>query len=151
MEFNSLFPLVNDLPVFSSSLLQVGEVIPAHLQKQLSRWSKSGKLIQLRRGLYTLAEPYRKTDPHPFSIANQLVTPSYISLQSALAYYNLIPEDVPNVTSVTSRKRTGVYTTPIGNFTYHSIQMAWFTGFRLHEVTNTQKAFLARPKKPFSI
>jgi predicted transcriptional regulator of viral defense system len=147
MEFISLYSLVDNLPVFSSNLLQVGEVIPAHLQKQLSRWVKSGKLIQLRRGLYTLAEPYRKENPHPFTIANQLVAPSYVSLQSALAYYNLIPEDVPNVTSVTSRKRTGVYTTPIGNFTYHSVQMAWFTGFRLYEVTNTQKAFLARPEK----
>ncbi len=147
MDFGTVYPLVNDLPVFSSSLLQAGEVIPAHLQKQLSRWVKSGKLIQLRRGLYTLAEPYRKENPHPFTIANQLVIPSYISLQSALAFYNLIPEDVLNVTSVTSRKRTGEYATPIGNFTYHSIQLALFTGFRLHEVTNTQKVFLARPEK----
>ena len=147
MEFNFLYSLVDNLPVFSSNLLQAGEVVPAHLQRQFTRWVKSGKLIQLRRGLYTLAEPYRKENPHPFTIANQLVAPSYVSLQSALAYYNLIPEDVPNVTSVTSRKRTGAYATPMGNFTYHSIQMAWFTGFRLHEVTNTQKVFLARPEK----
>lgn len=147
MEFSTLYPLVNDLPVFSSSLLQTGEVVPAYLQKQLTLWVKSGKLIQLRRGLYTLPEPYRKTDPHPFTIANQLVTPSYISLQSALAYYNLIPEDAPNITSVTSRKRTGVVSTPLGNFTYHSIKPAMFTGFHLQEVSHSQNVFLARPEK----
>jgi predicted transcriptional regulator of viral defense system len=147
MEFSTLYPLVNDLPVFSSSLLQTGEVVPAYLQKQLTLWVKSGKLIQLRRGLYTLPEPYRKTDPHPFTIANQLVTPSYISLQSALAYYNLIPEDAPNITSVTSRKRTGVVSTPLGNFTYHSIKTAMFTGFHLQEVSHSQNVFLARPEK----
>ena len=147
MEFSTLFPLVNDLPVFSSSLLQAGEVVPAYLQKQLSLWAKSGKIIQLRRGLYTLADPYRKTDPHPFTIANQLVTPSYVSLQSALAYYNLIPEDAPNITSITSRKRTGGLTTPLGNFTYHSIQSALFTEFHLQEVSHSQNVFLARPEK----
>ena len=147
MEFNSLYSLVDNVPVFSSNLLQAGEVAPAQLQRQLTRWVKSGKLIQLRRGLYTLPEPYRKEIPHPFTIANQLVAPSYVSLQSALAYYNLIPEDVPNITSVTSRKRTGDHATPIGNFTYHSIQLALFTGFRLLDVTNSQKVFLARPEK----
>ena len=147
MEFDSLLTLIGDSPLFHSSLIQTGEVKPALLQKQLSRWVESGKLIQLRRGLYILAEPYRKETPHPFTVANQLVSPSYVSLQSALAYYGLIPEDVPNVTSITSRKRTKIFHTPFGNFSYHSIQHNLFTGFHLQEVSHSQKVFLARPEK----
>lgn len=147
MKFASLLTQVGDLPFFSSSLLHAGGVSPARLQKQLSRWVENEKIIQLRRGLYTLAEPYRKEDPHPFTLANQLVAPSYVSLQSALAYYELIPETVTNVTSITSRKRTGTVATPFGQFSYHSFQPDLFSGFRLAQETPTQGFFLARPEK----
>jgi hypothetical protein len=147
MEFDALLAKVKDLPLFSSNLLQVGDTLPAQVQKQLSRWVKSGKILQLRRGLYTLAEPYRKAAPHPFTIANQLLTPSYISLQSALAYYGMIPEAVPSVTSVTSRKRTQTFSTPLGHFSYRSLQPDLFSGFRLLDMSPTQRAFLARPEK----
>jgi predicted transcriptional regulator of viral defense system len=147
MEFTSFLAQIKDLPLISSSLLQVGDASPAQVHKQLSRWTKSGKLIQLRRGLYVLAEPYRKEAPHPFTVANQLLEPSYISLQSALAYYELIPEAVPTITSVTSRKRTQTFQTPLGHFGYRSIQRDLFSGFRLVEMRPTQWAFLARPEK----
>ncbi len=117
------------------------------VQKQLSRWVKSGKILQLRRGLYTLAKPYSNVTPQPFTIANQLLAPSYVSLQSALAYYALIPEAVPHVTSVTSRKRTQTFTTPLGQFSYRSLQPDLFSGFRLAEMNPTQWAYLARPEK----
>jgi len=147
MEFEALLDQVKDLPLFSSNLLQVGDTLPAQFYKQLSRWVKSGKILQLRRGLYTLSEPYRKETPHPFLLANQLLAPSYISLQSALAYFALIPEAVPRVTSVTSRKRTQTFTTPLGQFSYRSLQPGMFSGFQLVEMSPTQRAFLARPEK----
>jgi hypothetical protein len=68
-------------------------------------------------------------------------------LQSALAYYGLIPEAVPQVTSVTSRKRTQTFTTPLGQFSYRSLQPDLFSGFQLVEMSPTQWAFLARPEK----
>jgi len=39
---------------------------PADLRRQLPRWTKASRLIQLRRGVYTLAPPYQKIKPHPF-------------------------------------------------------------------------------------
>jgi len=59
---------------------------PADLCRQLSRWTNAGRLIQLRRGVYTLAPPYQKIKPHLFLIANRLLPASYVSLQSALDY-----------------------------------------------------------------
>ncbi|MEZ4555099.1 MAG: hypothetical protein R2854_01360 [Caldilineaceae bacterium] len=43
------------------------------------------RIMQLRRGLYFIAAPYQKQRPHPFLVANRLLQPSYVSMQSALA------------------------------------------------------------------
>lgn len=147
MNYEDVLTYVRELPLFRSDLLQVGDVNPANLQKQLSRWTAAGKVEQLRRGLYTLASPYRKIEPHPFLIANQLVEPSYISLQSALAYYELIPEVVFEVTSITSRRRTTTYKTDFGVFTYQFVRKDLFSGFSLMEVASDQWAYIARPEK----
>ena len=61
-----------DEPLFETSLLLAGEVNPDYLRVQLTRWKNAGRIIQLRRGLYALAPPYRKVRPHPFLIANRL-------------------------------------------------------------------------------
>jgi predicted transcriptional regulator of viral defense system len=147
MNYREALTQVRDLPLFRSSLLQVGDVNPVNLQKQLSRWTASGKIEQLRRGLYTLASPYRKIEPHPFLIANQLVEPSYVSLQSALAYYEMIPEAVFEVTNITSRRRTTIYETDFGAFSYQFIQKDLFTGYSLAEVAAGQWVYIARPEK----
>jgi predicted transcriptional regulator of viral defense system len=39
-----------------------------------------------------------------FMVANKIYEPSYVSLESALAYYKIIPETVLGVTSISSRK-----------------------------------------------
>jgi len=147
MKFEELLYQVGDLPVFSSAILQAGNVNRANIQKQLTRWAKAKKIHQLRRGLYTLAEPYRQSDPHPFLIANRIISPSYVSLQSALAYYDLIPESVPQVLSITSKLRSTVVETSLGSYLYHNIQHDLFFGFSLVKVSKDQSAYLARPEK----
>ena len=91
MEFDQMLEIVGNEPVFRTGLLLAGDVDPVHVRRQLGRWVKAGKVYQLRRGLYALAPPHQQTKPHPFLISNQLVRPSYVSLQSALGYYGLIP------------------------------------------------------------
>lgn len=146
MDFNDLLSIVGDLPVFETGLLLSGDVRPADVRKQLSRWTASGKLYQLRRGLYGLAPPYQKVRPHPFLIANQLQTGSYVSLQSALAYYGMIPEYTPVTTSV-STGRPMTHQTPFGQFDYRHIQVRWFQGYRKLDLGNEQTAFIASPEK----
>lgn len=58
MEFNRLLQIVDNLPTFETGLLLSGDVSTLDVHKQLSRWTRSGKLYQLRRGLYSLAPPY---------------------------------------------------------------------------------------------
>jgi len=85
MDFESLLELIAEDPVFDSSLLLAGEVDPKNVRLQLTRWVNSGRIYQLRRGLYAIAPPYQKSHPHPFLVANRLQRASYVSLQSALA------------------------------------------------------------------
>jgi predicted transcriptional regulator of viral defense system len=146
MEFERLLEIVGDEPVFETGLLLAGKVNPAHVRRQLSRWVKAGRIYQLRRGLYALAPPFQKVKPHPFVVANQLVRGSYVSLQSALAYYGLIPEYVPVMTSVTT-SRPGRWDTPLGNYEFRHIQPNLLFGYRPFDVGDKQQALVASPEK----
>ena len=116
------------------------------MRRQLSRWTSAGQLNQLRCGLYVLAPPYRKVKPHPFLVANRMVRASYVSCQSALAHFGLIPEYVPVVTSATE-SRLGHWDTPPGSFQFRHIKGDSFWGYRLTGLGNDQRAFVAAPEK----
>jgi len=146
MEFERLVEIVGNQPVFETSLLLAGEVDPANIQRQLSRWTRAARLHQLRRGLYALAPPFQKVEPHPFLVANRMVEPSYVSLQSALAHYGLIPEYVPITTSVTTRRPNG-WDTPLGSYAFRHVKTELFRDYRLLEVAKEQRAFVASSEK----
>jgi len=146
MEFRRLVEIVGDEPAFETGLLLAGEVGPADVRRQLSRWTKVGLLYQLRRGLYTLAPPFQKVKPHPFVVANRLVRGSFVSCQSALAHYGLIPEHVPVITSVATA-RPGRWETPLGVYEFRHVKTDQLWGYRLAELGGGQRAFLAMPEK----
>ena len=146
MDFERLMEIVGDQPVFETSLLLAGDVDRTNVQRQLSRWNKMGRLYQLRRGLYALAPPFQKVKPHPFLVANRMVQPSYVSLQSALAHFGLIPEVVAVTTSVTTL-RPGRWDTPLGSYAFRHVKTELFQDYRLLEVADEQQAFVASPEK----
>jgi len=146
MKLDRLIEIVGEEPVFETGLLLAGDVDLADVQRQLSRWVKAGRLYQLRRGLYALAPPYQKVRPHPFLIANRLMQGSYVSLQSALAHYGLIPEYVPVTTSVTSA-RPGRWQTPLGSYEFRHVQTDLLYGFHRMPLGGGQEAFVATPEK----
>ena len=146
MKFERLLEVVADDPVFEPGLLLSGDVDPVDIRRQLSRWVEAGRLYQLRRGLYALAPPYQKVKPHPFLVANRLVRGSYVSRQSALAHYGLIPEYVPVTTSVTT-SRPARWDTPLGTYDFRHIQSEYLRGYRRTDLGGEQEAFLATPEK----
>jgi len=146
MEFAELLDIVGDEPVFETALLLAGDVDRADVRRQLSRWTHAGRLHQLRRGVYTLAPPYQKAKPHPFLVANALVRASYVSLQSALAHYGMIPEYTPVETSVTTA-RPGRWRTPLGEYEFRHVKTAWFHGYQRLDLHSRQRAFVATPEK----
>ncbi|NOR83939.1 MAG: hypothetical protein GQ526_10655 [Ardenticatenales bacterium] len=146
MEFSRFLEIVGSEPVFETGLLLAGDVNPANVRRQLSRWVDAGRLYQLRRGVYALAPPFQKVKPHPFVVANVLVRGSYVSLQSALAHHGLIPEYTPVVTSVTTA-RPGRWETPLGDFGFRHVKTSWLRSYQRLALGGDQRAFVATPEK----
>ncbi|MBA4384374.1 MAG: hypothetical protein C0410_06535 [Anaerolinea sp.] len=145
MEFNSVLKLIGDDPVFESSLLLAGNINPQIVHLQLSRWVNSGRIYQLRRGLYSIAPPYQKIKPHPFLVANYLQKASYVSLQSALSYYGLIPE-VVNITTSVSTGRPERLETPLGIYNFRHLKTDLLFGYHMTNLGD-QSALVASPEK----
>ena len=150
MEFNHLLNLVGDVPVFESAMLLAGNVNTGTVRLQLTRWAKSGRVYQLRRGLYAIAPPFQKVKPHPFLVANLLQRASYVSAQSALAFYGLIPDIVHTTISV-STGRPERRETPLGIYEFRHIQSELLRGYRMTELQGpkqpSQQALVAAPEK----
>lgn len=100
----------------------------------------SGDLIRLKRGVY-LNNTGELDSFLLGKAANRLYGPSYVSFAWALRWYGLIPEDVPNITSATfKRRRTKHFHTPVGSFFYRDIPSA---------VYSLGLTFLGRDKRRF--
>ena len=128
MRFSDFKKKIQNYPFFRSTLLSNIENPPDTLRVQVSHWSKKGLLIPLKRGMYTLNDYDRRQPFSLFFLANQLYSPSYISLESALSHYGFIPEGVFGITSV-STKKTQRFTNLMGNFTYSHIRPYLYRDF----------------------
>ncbi|MCX6554317.1 MAG: hypothetical protein NTZ12_04775 [Candidatus Aminicenantes bacterium] len=146
MKWSQLLKMVGREPFFHSSLLKSGPVSMIDLGRQLSRWVNAGSLVQIRRGLYAFSDEHGQARPHPFTLANQMKRGSYVSLQSALAYYHLIPEYVAQVTSITTGRPETV-SNPLGDYIFKHVKKEFFFGFQTMEMVMGQSAFIARPEK----
>lgn len=108
---------------------------------------KQQRLIRIKKGLFVVDPKVSKIEISRELIANHLYGPSYISLESALSYYGLIPERVYNVRSVTT-KRAKQYTTPLGEFDYRTVPSTYFSIGIQQEQTESKSVFLiASPEK----
>lgn len=145
MEFDKLLQLIGDDPVFESSLFLAGNINPKIVRLQLTRWANNKRIYQLRRGLYSIAPPYQKIKPHPFLVANRLQHSSYVSLQSALAFYGLIPETVNSTVSITSGRPERL-NTPLGIFDFRHIKSNLLFGYQMTDLGD-QEALVATPEK----
>ncbi len=150
MEFERILELTGEEPVFETALLLAGDVNPYNVRLQLTRWTKSGRLYQLRRGLYAIAPPYQKVKPHPFLIANRMQRASYVSGQAALAFYGLIPDTVQATLSVTAGRPERLET-PLGVFEFRHVKPELLRGYRMTALHGPkipeQQALVATPEK----
>ena len=114
---------------------------------KVSKMEGKGELIRLKKGLYVVAPDVHHMTISKELIANHLYGPSYISFENALSFYQLIPERVHTIRSLTL-KRARNFSTPIGNFEYVSAQKNYFgIGIR-QEIVNDRYAYLiASPEK----
>ena len=114
------------------------------IKQHLSRWKKSGFVSSVRRDLYELTYP-RSYDVPDMYLANKIYAPSYVSLETALSHYSMIPDVSMSVTSVTA-KATRRFKNPHGLFTYRSVQTKAFCGYTI-ENHNGFDILIAEPEK----
>ena len=146
MKFSKLIAIAGDEPVFGTGHLLAGDVSPQGIRAQLSRWVSEGRLIMLRRGLYTIAPPYRTKTPSPFVVANAVSPGSYVSCQSALSWHGVIPEGVKAVTSVTPG-RPGIHKNPLGTFIQRHVKPDLHWGYEIVPMPGGGNARIALPEK----
>lgn len=130
------------LPVFTpQEFKDVFNVSISTAQSFIKRNLKSGLFIKLRNNYYQLK------DSHPplYFIANKLYQPSYISLEKALSHYNIIPEVVYGITSVTA-KPTREFETPRATFSYQTIKPQAYRGYSAKNIEGYIVLF-AEPEK----
>ena len=146
MKFDHLMEKVGELPFFDLALVvQLSSEPKNHLLVQLHRWIKAGKVLALRRGLYALADRYRRALLSPLMLANELYKPSYLSHIWALSFYGLIPEKVSLFSSATPRV-TRSFHTHFGLFPYAKIKQEFFWGFSSKEIQGCE-VWIADPEK----
>jgi len=112
-------------------------------KNKISDMGKNGEIIRLKKDLYVRGRATISKE----LVANHLYGASYISLETALAYYGMIPERVYTVRSITIR-RAKTFSTPLGYFEYKTVSAAYFSIGIHQEIVDNQYAFLiATPTK----
>ena len=108
---------------------------------------KKGDLTTVKKGLYITGPRINIAKPESFLIANHLWGPSYVSLESALSYWGLIPERVYEISSITV-KTSKNYKTPLGRFSYYRLPLPYYSfGIKSVQLTPKQVVLIASPEK----
>jgi hypothetical protein len=140
MKYNELSAVIKS-PVFSRNDLALSGLTV--FDYQLSLWVKKGYLLKLKNGIYAFSREKDRLQGE--AIAFLLCQPSYLSLESALAWYGFIPEIVYAYTSVTARI-TRTFENDWGRFIYRHMKSELFWGY-VEVKTEYGPYLLAEPEK----
>jgi predicted transcriptional regulator of viral defense system len=143
MKFQNFRKLITDNSIFR--LNDIRKINPGFHQPQLMDWLDRGYIRSFAGEYYYLPEN-DVDEKFLFVGANELYTPSYISLESALAYYQVIPESVLGVTSVSSRK-TKQFESQWGTLSYRSVKPLYMFGYEVIKLEGHLKYTIARLEK----
>lgn len=122
----------------------LGEASDSRRYALVKRALAANEIVRIRRGLYILAEQFRRGKPDLFCLASRIYGPAYISLESALAEHGWIPERVVVVTSGVF-KRSASFSTPLGRFEFFRTPFRSLVGVTRVEVVRDDAYLLASP------
>jgi predicted transcriptional regulator of viral defense system len=132
MKYLDLKKHLNNFIVFSLS--DIRKIETDFDRRRLNEWQNKGYIKMVKEGFYIFSD-LEITEGILFFIANRLYNPSYISLETALNYYSLIPEGVYSITSVSTKKTTN-FNTQLATFNYRSVKPEFLFGYRLGKIGN---------------
>jgi hypothetical protein len=101
-------------------------------RRRIHEWAQKGYIHQIIKGYYLFRE-FRDIENLGFLISNKIYEPSYLSMEFVLSSEGVIPEAVYTFTAVGTRK-TSSFSTPFGDYYYHSIKNNLFSGYELKKL-----------------
>ncbi|MFA7176005.1 MAG: hypothetical protein WC114_02045 [Smithellaceae bacterium] len=111
-----------------------------------SRYVRQGLLVRFKNNLYTTVWKWEGlTRQDLFKIANVLQVPSYISLMTALAYYDVTTQAQNNYQESVCLKRSVAYNVREAVFSYVKLQNRFYGDFIKKDgvfIATKEKAFL---------
>ena len=116
-------------------------------ENKIADLERNGLIIRVKRNLYVVSKKVHNQEISSELVANHLYGPSYVSLESALAHYGLIPERVYTMRSVCVKMHKR-YDTPLGQFEYMKVPVQYFQIGINQEIVDKSYCFLiALPEK----
>lgn len=119
------------------SVKEILKVYPDFDRKNLVNWQKKGYITKVRNKFYVFSNQ-KIEEYHLFYIANKIYNPSYVSMESALDYYGVIPEGVYCIQSISTLK-TNKFESKLGVFSYQTVKKELNFGYKL--ITMDKKTF----------
>lgn len=114
-------------------------VLPKFNMANIYRWCKKGYIIKLRNGCYAFRECL-SGGRYNYFLSQFIYRPSYVSLQTALSLYGLIPEGIFSTTAVSTLK-TMTFKNEVSSFAYQTISPKLFWGYERFMMKNGKQAF----------
>lgn len=115
-------------------------------RQKIVELEKEGSLIRLKRGLYVVSPKISGKLISIELIANHMYGPSYVSMESALRYYGMIPEKTYSVDSMTI-KRSRKFDNTIARFKYTYCPSNYYAIGVNQEMKENYSFLIASPEK----
>jgi predicted transcriptional regulator of viral defense system len=142
LNYTSFYNSLGPLKVFSRE--QAEQFFPKFDSRRLFEWKQKDYLYKLTNKWYCFTN-IPNTLGVQYLISNSLCKPSYISLESALYYYQLMNE-APSLVHAITQHKTVMYATPKGNYNYRKIKPSLFLGFDTIELDGIKIQIASKEK-----
>lgn len=142
LNYTSFYNSLGPLKVFSREKAE--QFFPKFDSRRLFEWKQKDYLYKLTNKWYCFTN-IPNTQSVQYLISNSLCKPSYISLESALYYYQLMNE-APSLVHAITQHKTVMYDTPKGNYNYRKIKPSLFLGFDTIELDGIKIQMASKEK-----
>ncbi|MBI3602498.1 MAG: hypothetical protein HY209_06365 [Candidatus Omnitrophica bacterium] len=146
MKLSRLEQLVKRLYFSSADVGSLFELAPASAHLLCSRYTAKNVFIRLKKDCYTLSQRWNSLQGKDiFRLANILQVPSYISLMSALSFFQVTTQMQQNYIESVALKRSVTFHIKETDFKFYKIAPAFYGDFVRQDeffIATKEKAFL---------
>ena len=153
----AILSALEPMPYFTieavKQLMDDGSYSPGSIQTALYRWTKSGQVVQLKKGVYMTSrfhDLHHKEADFSAAVSAILLPQSYLSLEFVLQRHAILTDITYPVTAVTF-KNTRAISNKLGDFVYRHIKTGLFTGFAIRDFHGIPFAIATPAKALFDL